>query len=187
MGKNFTQVVIMITNTQPKLAALILSKSNLMNKYFKLLICALLLVSCSDDDDNTSETYFYTADSQIILNDIQGTGVTQVTTGDNLVFKYRYAEEADPDIADSGYAETIIFEIDPSLESFSYSDEELSTINAYFDRFCFCAFEGSIPIVDGIIEGAKVSNRKWTVSIDVSFETYSQTVTKSISGSFVLE
>ena len=148
----------------------------------------LLFVSCSSDDDNTSETYTYTVDSQIVLNDLQGEGLTQVTTGDNLVFKYRYAEEADPDIADSGYAETIIFEIDPTLESFSYADEELATINAYFDRFCFCAFEGSIPIVDGVIEGTKVNDRKWTVSIDVSFLSYSENVImKSVSGTFVLE
>ncbi|WP_169630377.1 hypothetical protein [Flavobacterium sp. ASW18X] len=51
------------------------------------------------------------------------------------MFTYELVEKADPNFADSGYSESILFEVDTAVNEFSYSDEDLQQLNMYYRQF----------------------------------------------------
>lgn len=146
---------------------------------------ALLFIGCSNDDENVDrEEYQFYANSTITVN---ANDFAEIENGGNLVFEYWFTAEDNPNIADDEYSERIIFEIASDAESFLLTDAGLTTANTYFDKYCFCLIEGSIPIENGTVSGIKVSDTRWDVDIDVSFMDFSQVETRSISGTFILE
>ena len=96
--------------------------------------------------------------------------VVTIDSGDNLVFQYQLVVESEPNIADSGFSETILFEIDPSLTEFSFSDNDLLTINAFYRQICFCDNVESITIESGNISGIRRSSNSWQIDIDVEID-----------------
>ena len=158
-----------------------------MKKYFNLFSVVLLvfLFGCQSDDESGNGDrfeYSFYENAQITLSEFN---FSDVSPGNNLVFRYYFLADENPNISDDEYAERIIFEIPSDADEFSFTNAELSNINTYFDKFCFCFIEGSIPISEGTISGSKINATTWEVSIDVSFEDF-QLETRTISERFSL-
>lgn len=132
-----------------------------------LLFLATVCVACSEDQSEYS-TYHFFNNASIVTNDNPNFFLALIEGGNNLVFEYTYVLEADPEIADSGFSETLIFQIDPTLEEFSFSNNELESLNTYYRQICFCVNSESILLNTGTISGTKVNSNTWNISIDVS-------------------
>ena len=161
-----------------------------MRNIIILLIFVLSFISCNEKESN-SDTYSYTFvdNSKLIISTIEETYMKygSIDDGKNLVFEYRFDAYDEIQIADDEYAETIQFEIDSNLQSFSYSNEELLNTNLVFTKHCFCYFPNDeSKDVDpvGVITGEKLSNSEWRISINVTFYGGQQ---RSISGNFKLK
>ena len=161
-----------------------------MKKNFILLTLALCMLSCNDDNlnrDMYSYTFTEKSDLTISTPDDSYMKFGTIEAGENLVFEYHFTAQDDVQIADDEYGETIKFEIDNSLNEFSYSNTELSTIDIVFSKHCFCYFPMDAskdvePI--GIISGKKISENTWKIKIDVTF--YGEEI-RTIEGSFTLK
>ncbi|MFD1294982.1 hypothetical protein ACFQ5N_14150 [Lutibacter holmesii] len=146
-----------------------------MKTTYLFLIIILLFVSCSDSDSKQDKYYYtYTEDSELTIASIENSYMKygNVENGENLVFEYRFDAYDEEQIADDEYTEIIRFEIDPELDKFSYSNEELQHINSVFTKSCFCFFpqdESKDVNATGTISGEKIDSNKWKISIDVTF------------------
>jgi len=155
-----------------------------MKNYILTLLLIILLVGCNNKTNKSIEEFTFTENSKIILeSEYEGT-FSKIRSGEHLVFTYYFQKEEHPDISDDEYAESIIFEINPNLSTFSYADDELMSVNSYFDKYCFCVIEGSIQISKGTIKGVKIDDQTWNVEIDVTFTDNDIDVFKTINGSF---
>lgn len=155
-----------------------------------LLAVILCSISCSTDEDTPtgtpeSQEYFYQEDKSISVVAEENFTITSVVDGENLVFTYAFIGAQEDFIADDEYSEFIRFEIDPSLESFSFANDDLEAITAYFRISCFCDGH-SYPITGGTINGTKISDASWDIDIDVTFEQFQETESRTISGRFTL-
>ncbi len=140
-----------------------------------MTICLSLFISCNENEENL-ETYSYVFmnDSKLEVksNDDLYIKYGIIEKGENVVFEYEFVEPGDVEIADSGYSETIRFEIDTNLNEFSYSNEELEIIKPVFTKYCFCSFENNaVKNVNptGKISGKKLSNNQWEIDLDITF------------------
>ncbi|QDO94582.1 hypothetical protein FNB79_11600 [Formosa sediminum] len=148
-----------------------------MKNYYFIAIFSLFLVACNNDDDGYGPTYDYIFTENSELTVVSYDTETyikygEVQPGEKLVFKYRYDAGEDLATYDAGFTEWIRFEIDPELERFSYTDDELLTIDAVYTKSCFCYFEyDEAKDVDpvGTISGEKLSDNSWKIKIDVTF------------------
>lgn len=159
-----------------------------MGKYIKIAAVFLMLAAgCNTDDDNTPESgdrseYRFYENSSIRVGDFD---FAVIEDGTNLVFEYFFTADEEPNIADDEYSERIIFEISPELEAFSFSASELISANTYFDKYCFCLIEGSIPIAEGSISGMRIDSSTWDITIAITFEDF-ETRTRTIAEQFTL-
>lgn len=153
------------------------------------LLILLSVFSCGNDDDTipSRKEFTFEQNAQIVLQEFDESSIAQTTEGENLVFRYRFIGENDPDIADEEFSEDIIFEIDPSLNNFSYANDELAGINTHFTLYCFCGNIGSILITEGLIQGEKNNDSSWSISLDVTFTNNDVVTSRSASGNFTLE
>ena len=153
---------------------------------------ATSVVSRADDYDTLQEEStdlkIY-ENSRIVTPDDSELFVATIDSGKNLVFKYKFNREADPKIPDSGYRETIIFEIEPGESKFSLLDDELPTIKPFYRQVCFCRNTESVEIINGKISGTKITATKWNIYIDIDivFKQGQNPVNKQISGNFILD
>ncbi|AKA36406.1 hypothetical protein [Flagellimonas lutaonensis] len=145
-----------------------------------LLPLLFLTAACSNDDGGDTDEFNFYQDATITVNDAN---FAVIESGENLVFEYFFRADDNPQIADDEYAERIIFEVDAAAEQFSFSDAELTAANTFFDKYCFCFIEGSIPIESGTISGRKFSSSTWQVSIDIRFTEFEEQ-SRTISGVF---
>ena len=101
-------------------------------RLFLFSLCLLAInVGCSSDDEGPDltprEEFNLRADSQLIIpGDDADFFVVTIGDGEQLVFEYRFIQPSDPQLPDSGYSESIVFEIDPTLSEFSFSNESLT-------------------------------------------------------------
>ncbi|MEL6652924.1 MAG: hypothetical protein AAFQ87_19150 [Bacteroidota bacterium] len=111
-----------------------------------LLLGVLLLASCRPEGVEPTKcrggdcTYTF-ADGQqinIIEDSIEQDTFVQIDVGDKRVFHYDYIADDDPRIADDEYSENIYFEIDPEVNSFSFTDADLAKANLVIQPICFC-------------------------------------------------
>ena len=163
-----------------------------MKSIYILFSMATSVVSRANDDDTLQEE---STDLKIYENSRIVTAVdpeffvASINSGNKRVFKYKFNREADPIIPDSGYRETIIFEIDPEETKFSLLDDELPNIKAFYRQVCLCRNTESVQITSGKISGTKISATKWNIFIDVDiiFKEGQNPVNKQISGNFILD
>lgn len=159
-------------------------------RLFLFTFCLLLLnVACSSDDEGPDltprEEFNLRANSELVIpSDDAEFFVVTIGDGDKLVFQYRFIQPSDPQLPDSGYSESIVFEIDPTLTEFSFSNDQLATINAYFRSVCFCDNTESIAITVGTISGERVNAESWAINIDVEVILGSNTLSQNIDGIF---
>jgi len=168
-----------------------------MKYFFTLLMVAFSFASCSNDEATSDDDPFvqqeYTdlkiyGNSKIVVPVNSAFFVTTIDSGNKLVFEYSYLVESDPEFQDSGYYESIVFEIEPGVSEFSVEDGELRFVNAYYRQVCFCLNTESIEIVNGKISGTKINATDWSVIIDVDFLLMEgqDLESKEIAGTFVL-
>jgi hypothetical protein len=90
----------------------------------------------------------------------------QVTSGNNIVFRYTQSVDPIPMAVDDEYANTVIFEITKNeKDNFTYENGELAIINAYIIHSCFCAPDTTAPkpLLKGKITGTKLNNDTWKI------------------------
>ncbi len=162
-----------------------------MKKHISLLYISFLIIACNNGDSPTeNDQHFYRFFNNSALSIVQQEAsymkFGSVDSGNKVVFQYEFIADDEVDIADDEYTETIMFEIDRKLTSFSYADDELLEINAILSSYCYCFF----PITDekdtaptGIISGEKISDYEWDILIDVTFYGDDD---RTISGRFKL-
>lgn len=154
------------------------------NLYF-YLIFLLSLISCSSDDGNFDQTsYIFFTDSKISLTTTETNSFANIEYGSNLVFMFELIKADTPEIQDDEYAERLIFEIDHSLNQFSYNAEEVLQAKAYFNQSCFCPSTGSIPITTGTIEGSRMGLDDWMININIRFTINGKPQSRSINKVF---
>ncbi|NJB37779.1 hypothetical protein [Croceivirga sp. JEA036] len=157
------------------------------------IICCMLVLSCSksdDEDQDTTKSYSYTENARLQIPDAETDFfVVTVGQGSNLMFTYELVKKADPNLADSGYSESILFELDAALNEFSYSDEDLQQLNMYYRQICFCVNTESIAITSGTIQGQRVNQDTWEIqlNVEIDFGYDSGSVYKEVEGRFSLE
>ncbi|UZO80383.1 hypothetical protein NBT05_15675 [Aquimarina sp. ERC-38] len=138
---------------------------------FLNVILLFLIFGCKgDDDQNQVDTKEYTirTDSQIkIPSQNSDSFIATIESGNKLVFEYTFDSPSDPQIADSGFSEEIIFEIESDMEEFSLNNESLEDINAFYRATCFCSNIQSVRITEGTISGKKLNATSWEIQIDV--------------------
>lgn len=158
-----------------------------MRSNYFFLILILICIGCSDNQDEFY-LYKYFQNSTIELPETNNSNTASIIDGNKLVFEYTYELEGDPEIPDSQFKEIIIFEIDPSLEEFSYTNQELVDINTYYRQLCFCPTDDSILITTGSISGRKLSETTWDIDIliDIDFPSGLPFLGKEVSGVFRL-
>ena len=136
------------------------------------------LSSCTlenDNDDDMSQRneesfiYQYHLNSQIKeeINDSGHSNAT-IVSGDKIVFEYQFVFGDLVYIADDEFTESILFEVDPDLNEFRIETEELNNSNAIYGLFCYCMYYGYYDISSGVIEGVKLEDGNWEVSMDVT-------------------
>lgn len=150
---------------------------------------AFTIASCSNNDDditkkeitivgNPNQTgtvnYSYYLNSKLEIVDQENSYIkwANIKDGNNLVFEYHFIADDDEQIADDEYSETIRFEIDPTLDEFTYTDNSLENINTTLTKYCFCWFQLSdskSAKPKGTISGKKVSENEWEINLDIIF------------------
>lgn len=146
--------------------------------------------SCSNDDsqaDSYTYTYFEESELTITSNEDSYMKYGIIESGENLVFEYTFKAHDEEHIADDEYSESIRFEIDPKLEQFSYSDDELLNIKTVLTQYCFCYFaltESKNVNPKGSISGEKISDNEWEIKINITFYGDEE---KVINGNFKLK
>ena len=156
-------------------------------RFLLIVACSLFFFGC-DSKDGDKEYFTFKTNSQIVLTELgEDYFLANVDTGENLVFIYEFVKDDEPNIADDEYAERIIFEIDASVTSFSYTTENMSEIKMYFNQYCFCPSIESINVVNGTVEGERIDSSKWRISIDIQFELYENLQERIINGVFKLD
>jgi len=131
------------------------------------------LFACSDtDDDIYAYRFFKNKQLNIISSDEMHIKFGEVKEGNNLVFEYEFSTEGEINVIDDEYTEFIHFEIDKNVEEFNFKDEELSTINLVLSKRCFCFFgndENKKAEPTGIINGKKISENEWNITMEIIF------------------
>jgi hypothetical protein len=154
----------------------------------------ITLISCNSDDDNQEdlEQFLFRENATIVVQDaedfdIQGDVKITVSQGENLVFRYLDSNGGDASM-DGLIVDTIVFEIAPSLTSFSYTEEQFSDIKLFYDQLAFGPSE-SIPFTEGSVTGTKLDNGNWEVSMSISRTNFenTQTIQEDINAIFIPE
>jgi hypothetical protein len=159
-----------------------------MKSKLLFLLLAITIIACSDNSSKkTTELRFYENSSIEVLENVDVFVVT-IGSGNNMVFEYQFQIDPEPGIADSGYSEKILFEINSSLSEFSLSDTELKSIKAYYRQSCFCENTESVEINSGSILGSKINENRWMIDINVNIKLseFNDPVNKQVSGVFRL-
>jgi len=118
------------------------------------------------------ETNEYTFTTHAAVDTIPSPGlpiiVAEKVGGNRLVFSYLWTREECPEVQDGFSGALLLFEADPAVTHFKYYSDSLPAIHCYYRHFCAegCVSSAYIP-VGGTIEGTKINNQKWAVSIDL--------------------
>lgn len=146
-----------------------------MNKLFLFSLIALLaLISCQNQGLSPTNcrdgkcVYRVLQDKEILLQPDSAELIFRVEEGDKLLFRYEYTQNEVPRIADDEYLEWLMFEIDKDQSSFSFKDTAMKDAKFLFYPSCEC-IPGNTLIEAGTLEGRKISDTQWEVSMDVSF------------------
>jgi hypothetical protein len=135
-----------------------------------LLLLFLVLSSCSKDDIRI-ESFEFFENSTIITESFGDTQFPTIENGENLVFDYEiFTESGDERVIDDEVSTSIIFEINPDLNSFEFINQELEEVNCYF-----LVFNSEFSIIEqvsqGTIMGNQIDNNSWKIDIDITIDT----------------
>ncbi|MDG1572260.1 hypothetical protein OZ410_08030 [Robiginitalea sp. M366] len=158
--------------------------------WISLGICLLLSCSSPEEEPRATTTLEYFENAIVIPPDPQAdpyTATRYIATrgsGDRRVFRYEYSIPAKPNIADTGFTEILLFEIDPELTSFTAGGLALASLKPYYRQICYCASNDSYPVTSGVISGKRLSESRWEVTLDVAFPYGPVEQTLQVTGIF---
>ena len=98
----------------------------------------------------------------------------EVAKGQMIVFRFENKDQTfvDANDYDARLKETLLFEINPKLEKFEFTDDELLNINCRY-HWVFYSKQPKGKTVDidkGKIKGEKLDSLTWEISIDIDTE-----------------
>lgn len=160
-----------------------------MKPYYLLLLLWVAL-GCSDDtaEEKAITRLTYMDNAAVVAPDPQDPlPVASIGPGDKRVFRYEYKIPADPNIADSGFTEILLFEVDAELTSFTATGLALIQLSPYYRQICFCATNASEPVTGGTLTGTRKTDTQWEVTINVQFPYGEATKELQVSGIFLKE
>jgi hypothetical protein len=157
-----------------------------MKKIASLSVVLLFLYGCSQVVASKA-THSFTENSKVTIVNDHGDSYPIIEQGNSTAFEYIYTSAQDENVSDDGYTEIIVFDIDPSLTSFSYEGDLLQDIHAHFYRGCFCPNTGSVPVSEGFIRGEKLNDQEWQISMDITFSFGNERQTRTVNAVFTTE
>lgn len=150
---------------------------NLNTLKILLVSCATSLVfwackSQNNKDENPAEkrTALY-SNARIVgttASSNLGTNYS-IASGSNLVFDRYYKAKENKLVMDDEYDEHFAFQVDPSSNSFTFSDASLAEVNPVLGYNCYCPKHDSLHRLLGTITGTKQGSNGWNVDVDLQF------------------
>ena len=99
-----------------------------------------------------------------------------INEGDYVIFRYQDILPDDPALADDEITNELLFQIDNTLESFEYNNEELTELPFLYRAICFCANVTPFKVVQGNVTGTKMDASTWDISMNVTLENDQQLI-----------
>jgi len=133
-----------------------------------------------------SEVFEFVEEESLVFD--EENNVFFSSSGDNIVFNYRLLlgriSETNGQTSFFLNEESISFEIDSSMNEFSFSDQELATTNANY-RAGPTLDSPSFLIEQGTISGNRIDEQSWDISIDIIITTDFWETPLNIDGIFM--
>ena len=105
-------------------------------------------VNCPEGGDCTFEVI--QKSSLMLKNDATGAPYPEIVPGENVVIRYVFKKDPEPDVMDSSLSEYLYFEIAPGRVEISVKDADLQKVKMIYGRVCFCKGEtGYFPVRKG--------------------------------------
>ena len=161
-----------------------------MTRLFMVTVLGLAAMACGPTGINPTNcrdgkcTYTFEENKRVRI--LPPVDRVQIADGDSLVFTYLFQQDENPRIFDDEYDERIYFQIDPSLDSFSFSNAELSGAKMAVQPDCECFLE-IVAITNGTLTGTKLSKDRWEITMDVTFDWNQVPQERSFTAEFELE
>ncbi|NLP58762.1 hypothetical protein [Lutibacter sp. B1] len=157
-------------------------------KYTSIIIL-FFLIGCKKNDNvkyfDEAAQYIFHKNSEINISESNGVNYTDIKSGNKIVFKYKYEEEDNPMIEDDEFSEEIIFEIDPTINSFVINNNDFKKSNALYSLQCNCDSSGNFSVTKGEIKGEKLNEDKWKIDINIVIQTKQNEISKNVSAIFI--
>ena len=146
------------------------------------LLLGLLLGACNlagtNDDFTKSFSYTVKDNKQLTVDTLQqqlGDSTRtllqlSIEDGNNRLFTYHRQVKAPKNVSDGGFSAFLYFQLPPDKKQFFYQDDELTQINTYYRRGCFCRRLGALPVHEGSIRGEQISGPIWKVKVSVQVD-----------------
>lgn len=146
-------------------------KSPLMNKLKYLVIIVILFfgwqtISAQDAPSEKGKKATLHSKSIVDWYTFSGNYSVKIKKGDGVAFEVTSATGID-ERNDSKIISTLLFSVDPDIESFKFGSEDFEQINAFLKRQCRCLDAGHNKLKSGIIEGKRIEKGLWELNIDV--------------------
>jgi hypothetical protein len=136
-----------------------------------ILAFALLLQNCGKNCTSSSEDFQLHQDKQIetlvLYDDLTLVYQYNIKDGEGIVFEYTFNAEQCDEVQDDEYGYRLAFSIDEDVEEFTFEDEELDQIKAFFQESGAWVSHAHREVRKGSITGEKRSRNRWSVKIDV--------------------
>lgn len=105
-------------------------------------------INCPEGGDCTFEVL--QKSSLSLKNDQTGASYPEIEAGENVVVRYHFQKDSEPDAVDGSYSEYLYFEIPPGRVEMSIQDSDLQKVKMMYGRICFCKGEsGYFPVRKG--------------------------------------
>lgn len=152
-------------------------------KFFNvILLCVWSLLAGAQGERMNPEkiSYTFTKNKRIEWkgSEADRSFYPEVQDGNMVVFTYTKQSAENPDMTDDEKSESIMFEVNPSWNSFIFI-KKLPMSKATYNLGCFCAERGYFKISGGYIRGRKLANGHYFVEADAEI-TFSNGVKKSV-------
>ena len=141
---------------------------------FILSVSCLAFFSCKKNSGECTKdiyTYEFYANSKIdTIRSAGGKLFFLVNPGNELVFNYVHAGPDCKNIADEEYVDKLVFKVPAGSTGFSFENNQLADAMCFFVKLGFWT-DGALKMASGKIIGAKRSDGKWDIQINIETGT----------------
>lgn len=130
--------------------------------------------------DGYCKTQVFKNSTLITKTDKFNTIYADVKKGENTVIQYLYKRNEIPNTMDSGYSEIVYIELKPNqIKDNTFKDLELSDVNAFYGRFCYCKdATGFFPITSGELHITSTLENKFIIEFEYNTLSIPQITTQ---------